>query len=86
MKTSPMQPRHRGSAPSWTAHQIRLLAVHAGVDPRTAKRWLLGKPMSSTCAARLSETWKRLHAEGQLPNAPGGEAVESVEPDLKPSA
>ena len=33
-----------------------------------------------------NELGKRLHAEGQLPNAPGGEAVESVEPALKPSA
>lgn len=70
MKTSPMRPRRRGGAPSWSAHQIRLLAVHASVDPRTAKRWLLGKPLSSTCAARLSETWKRLYDEGQLPAAP----------------
>ena len=71
MKTSPMRPHRQGRAPSWSAHQIRLLAVHASVDPRTAKRWLFGQPLSSTCAARLTEVWKRLHDEGQLPDAPG---------------
>jgi hypothetical protein len=71
MKTATVQPRRRGSAPSWSAHQIRLLAVHASVDPRTAKRWLFGQPLSSTCAARLTEAWKWLHGEGQLPDVPG---------------
>ena len=71
MKTVPMQPRRRGNAPTWSAHELRVLAVNAAVDPRTAKRWLLGNPLSSTCAARLTETWKRLHDEGQLPDVPG---------------
>lgn len=68
MKTAVPQPRSRSSAPSWSAHEIRVLAVNAAVDPRTAKRWLHGQPLSSTCAARLAAAWKQLHDEGQLPD------------------
>lgn len=38
---------------TWTPHRIRELAVAAGVDPRTAARWLRGGTVTSTCAARL---------------------------------
>jgi len=72
MKRSRANPKRHSkpNKPSWNAHQLRLLAVHAGVDPRTAKRWLVCDPLSSTCAARLDEAWKRLHADGALPALP----------------
>lgn len=38
-----------------TPHQIRLLAVRAGVDPRTALKWFRGLAVTSTCAARLEQ-------------------------------
>jgi hypothetical protein len=41
------------AAPRWTAHQLRVLAATAMVDPRTARRWIEGRAISSTCAARL---------------------------------
>jgi hypothetical protein len=48
-------------------HQVRVLAVTAGVDPRTAQRWLDGASVTSTVAARLEETCKRLYTQGLLP-------------------
>jgi hypothetical protein len=38
-----------------TPHEERRLAVVAGVDPRTARRWWKGQSVTSTCAARLEE-------------------------------
>ncbi|HHH26912.1 MAG TPA: hypothetical protein ENK57_00975 [Polyangiaceae bacterium] len=47
---------------TWTPHRVRQLAVLAGVDPRTARRWLARKPVTSTCAARLSDAAHTLEA------------------------
>lgn len=45
---------------AWTPHLVRVLAVRAGVDPRTAKKWLDGLPVTSTCAGRIEEAWLAL--------------------------
>lgn len=51
----------------WTPHEERRLAVEAGVDPRTAHRWLKGLAVTSTCAARLERALKALGQEKPCP-------------------
>ena len=36
-----------------TAHERRRISVLAAVDPRTLDRFLSGKPIRSTCEARI---------------------------------
>lgn len=52
---------------AWNPHEVRQLAVLAGVDPRTARRWLSGQQVTSTCAARLGEALHSLHKGGGAP-------------------
>lgn len=50
-----------------TPHELRILAVAASVDPRTAQRWLYGEEVTSTCAARLLAAYRSLRDSGALP-------------------
>ncbi|HVE14324.1 MAG TPA: hypothetical protein VNI01_13070 [Elusimicrobiota bacterium] len=47
-----------------SAHDERMVAVEAGVDPRTVRAYLAGKPQRSTVIARVKEALIALgHAE-----------------------
>ena len=47
-------------APILPPHTRRQIAVAAYVDPRTVERWMHGRPMKSTVAARITQAVKDL--------------------------
>lgn len=47
-----------------TPHEERRVAVEAGCDPRTVRRYLSGKPCTSTVAARLKAALEKLAIGG----------------------
>lgn len=55
---------------------MRVLAATAAVHPTTARRWLLGAAVRSTCAARLEDAARALgmvpaaRTVGMVPTAP----------------
>ncbi len=56
-----------------TPHELRAVAVRAGVDPRTVSARLAGRPQHSTVVARIDEALKALgYAAG--PDATSGAA------------
>jgi hypothetical protein len=43
-----------------TPHEERAVAVRAGVDPRTVRAYLAGRPQRSTVAARVAAALREL--------------------------
>jgi hypothetical protein len=55
-----------------SAHETRRIAVAACVDPRTVRRVLAGKPVTSTTQARVNQALKRLGYSAEVPEEAGG--------------
>jgi 2-hydroxychromene-2-carboxylate isomerase len=55
---------HTASAPRLSPHDERAVAVKAGVDPRTVRAYLEGKPQRSTAKARIQEALEALGLAG----------------------
>jgi hypothetical protein len=53
----------RPPAPPLSAHQERAISVSACVDPRTVRRYLAGRRVTSTCSARVEQALRALHLE-----------------------
>jgi hypothetical protein len=49
-----------------TPHEARAVAVRAGVDPRTVRAYLAGKPQRSTVVARVSEALREMEMRGSI--------------------
>lgn len=45
---------------SYSMHEVRKVAVRAGVDPRTVKAYMSGKKLHSTTVARVQEAFESL--------------------------
>ena len=57
-------PRHSSDTIKLTPAQIRRIAVEAGVEPRTAAKFLRGQRVVSTCADRIQRAINTMMAAG----------------------
>jgi hypothetical protein len=58
--TREQDPSRTDAAPLLSPHEERRVAVHAAVDPRTLRRYLVGEPIVSTCRARIERALEEL--------------------------
>lgn len=65
-------------------HEARVVAAAAAVCERTVRRYFLGKPVRSTCRARINDALARLGLEAPLLGL--SEATPSAAPDVERDA
>lgn len=74
-------PETRAIAAAMGAHTIRAVAVASATDPRTVRKFIDGRPVSSMCAERIAEAMARLgFAVTASPAASGDTADEEETP------